>query len=309
MCTDIEKTLRLEQYVEQYRHVLRTARICVFEVDLIHQMYLSFENAEDIFGVPGDEILKDVYAYSKLSPEEYRISVSRYFSHPEDEDVIKEAFDSIFQGKPATYQARMKAGNTKYTWCKVDVTPVMENGMPVRMVGVISDINQLKSQIQKLQLRTRLDGFTRLYNKTYVQKLMSRTLEENPGKKHAVMLLDLDDFKRINDTYGHEAGDEVIRDVARNLPEVLDRRDVIGRFGGDEFVLLITGYSNRETLEEKIGRLLDCSDNLRGVTKSMGVSLFPENGTSLMELFLKADKALYHAKEKKNTCVFFDEII
>lgn len=307
MDMNTEKCLQLERYVEQYRQVLKTARICVFEVDLVRQKYLSFENAEDIFGVSGEKILKDVLPYSRLSPEEYRRAVSLYFSHPEDEDVIEEAFHSIFQGKSAAYQARMKAGDTKYTWCKIDVTPVMEGDVPVRMIGVISDINQLRAQIQKLQLRARLDGFTRLYNKTYAQKLMRKTLEENPGKNHALLIFDLDNFKKINDTYGHEEGDRVLLEVARSLPRVLDRSDVIGRFGGDEFVLLITGYPGREALEEKISGILEASDNSHGVTKSIGAALFPENGASLEELFMKADQALYQAKKKKNNCVFFQE--
>ena len=89
--------------------------------DLTRQLYTVFENAEVIFGVSGESILNDVQPFHTLSPEDYEKACSEYFSHPGDKDTISDAFHKIFSGKSATYQARMKAGNSQYTWCQIAV--------------------------------------------------------------------------------------------------------------------------------------------------------------------------------------------
>ena len=128
----------LTHYKERLRIAMQAARICVFEVLLQHQRYTFFENAESIFGVSGDVILADVAAFAKLPPAEYRRAVSAYFSHPEDAPVIAAAFHEILAGHFASYEARMKAGNTKFIWCRIDVQPIVEDGIPTRMIGVIT---------------------------------------------------------------------------------------------------------------------------------------------------------------------------
>ena len=136
----------LEQYKERLRIVLGVEKICVFEVDLPHQLYTFFENAEAIFGVGGDVSLKDVQPFCSLEPEAYRIAVRNYFSHPEDADVIENAFTRVLHGKSAAYEARMKAGRSEFIWCRIHATPVLENGKPVRMIGVITDITDMKER-------------------------------------------------------------------------------------------------------------------------------------------------------------------
>lgn len=121
-----------KEYKERLRIALKAAKICVFEVDLTQQLYTFFENAEDIFGVSGEAILNDVRPFGKLEPAAYQKAVSEYFSHPDDQKVIDKAFQSIFSGQTTTYEARMRAGGSDYLWCKIDVTPILENQVPVR---------------------------------------------------------------------------------------------------------------------------------------------------------------------------------
>lgn len=166
----------LSNYKERLHIALKAAKICVFEVDLTKQLYTFFENSEDIFGISGNEILSDVRPYSKLSPSEYQQAVSEYFSHPDDTDIIDMAFKNIFNGKSTTYEARMKAGNTKFIWCKIDVTPIMSHNIPVKMIGVITDISAIKSKTKFLEEQTKLDIFTHLYNKNYSQYMINKIL-------------------------------------------------------------------------------------------------------------------------------------
>lgn len=307
MSTHENSLLELKNYKERLSIALKASHICIFEVDLRRQLYTFFENSEDIFGVSGEKILEDVQPYSKLDPDEYQKAVSKYFSHPDDTDIIDEAFKRIFSGKPATYQARMKAGQTNYIWCKIDVTPTLENGIPVSMIGVITDINQVKSQIDGLQQCARIDSFTGLYIKDYAEGVIKEILKKQTNQRHALILIDLDNFKFVNDTYGHMAGDQVLKSISDRLKQTFRKSDIISRFGGDEFVIFIPDISSLQKLASKMKSLLNAGDNGFAVTKSIGVSIFPDDATTFKKLFETADKALYKAKQTKNSYAFFSE--
>lgn len=296
---------KLIQDNRRFQIALKAARICVYEVDLIRQQYTYFENAEGIFGVTGEEILKDVQVYSHLDPDEYRQGVSDYFSHPDDQPAIDEAFRMILQGKSFTYQARMKVRNRDFIWCQISVTPLMENGVPVRMIGVITDIHHLKTENQLLEKEAYRDSFTGLYTKSHFVKTVERILSEKNDKSHAMILMDLDNFKHINDTYGHFAGDEVLLSVSKRLKQLFRKTDVIGRFGGDEFMVLVKGIDNRNWLKERLDALIRHGDNPYHVTMSIGVSFYPEDAKTYDGLLEKADDALYQSKRSKNAVTFF----
>jgi len=132
----------LIHYKERLQQAIKVSHTCIFEVELQKQRYTFFENAEAIFGVSDDVILSDVAAYAKLPPEQYRLAVSNYFSHPADSGVIAEAFKKILSGHSASYKARMKAGQSKFIWCHIDVQPIVRQGIPVRMIGVITKLSR-----------------------------------------------------------------------------------------------------------------------------------------------------------------------
>ena len=126
------------------------------------------------------------------------------------------------------------------------------------------------------------------------------------------MIIDVDEFKHINDTYGHIFGDQVIRGVAEIMQELVGQRGVIGRFGGDEYVILLEKVETREqlkTLLKTIAKELRLAfDPKIHVTASIGVSEYPVDGTEYEYLMRKADKALYLAKEKgKNRHIIYEE--
>lgn len=246
----------IEQYKDRLRIALSSAKICIFEVDLLRQLYTFFENAEDIFGVSGDSILKDVQPYSTLEPEAYRLAVSEYFSHPDDKEVIEAAFIQILSGEPITYEARMKAGGSGFIWCKISVTPIIEGGKPVRMVGVIADISDLKEKTESLRQAVNLDSFTGLYNKAHTMALINDILDKDKHLKHALVILDIDNFKRFNDTYGHDQGDKIIKSLSRKLMNTFRKTDIVGRFGGDEFIIFIKNIEDEQWLREKLHHLL-----------------------------------------------------
>lgn len=99
--------------------------------------------------------------------------------------MIEAAFAQILRGEPATYEARMKAGGSAFIWCRISVTPITEDGKPVRMVGVITDITDLKEKTESLRRAVNLDSFTGLYNKDHTIALINNILDMGTHVKHA----------------------------------------------------------------------------------------------------------------------------
>lgn len=297
-----------KRYKERLTTALKAAKICVFEVDLTKQLYTFFENAEDIFGVPGETILRDVQAYSPLPPHKYQEAVSAYFAHPDDADTISHAFRRIFEGKQTTYQARMRAANSEYIWCKLDVTPVLENGSLTKMIGVITDISHTKSRTDFLERAIMLDSFTGLYNKKYFMDLAHALQNKEPDKRHALILTDIDHFKAFNDSFGHATGDSILLLVADKLRREARPGDIAGRFGGDEFILFLRDIPSPHTLTDTLQKLILCENESHHCTNSIGVSIYPDDATDIDSLFDRADKALYHSKLTRGTFSFYSDI-
>jgi diguanylate cyclase (GGDEF)-like protein len=161
--------------------------------------------------------------------------------------------------------------------------------------------------VKQLEVAVRRDGKTGLYNTTGWHALAERTLAdaERHGGTFGLLMLDLDHFKQVNDTYGHLAGDAVLRAVAQAITaSVRSRADAVGRFGGEEFVVLLPGISHPDIgpLAERIRRAVStltvqtAQSAITGLSTSIGIAAYPTAGTSLQRLLDAADTALYHAK-------------
>lgn len=162
--------------------------------------------------------------------------------------------------------------------------------------------NLLKEQ-QELIIKSQFDPMTNLYNKTTIEQKISYTLENYPEDLHALMAIDIDNFKGVNDIFGHKMGDHIINVVAGVLSAQFDEKDYIGRIGGDEFVVFMRGIESKndafvkakmliKTIQEKDG--LTIPDN---ISISVGIAFSDKADEHYSSLFEKADKALYSAKE------------
>lgn len=163
----------------------------------------------------------------------------------------------------------------------------------------------LKASRQTLSEMAHRDALTGLPNRNLLDDRLALALAHarRQGSKVAVCLMDLDGFKLINDTLGHAVGDDVMRDVARHLEGAVREEDTVARWGGDEFVLLINGFTDEIQLEEIMKRVLAAvlqSNSFSGgfpVSASIGVSLYPEDASHALGLFKHADEAMYDAKK------------
>lgn len=171
--------------------------------------------------------------------------------------------------------------------------------------------SRLETRAASLAHEARTDPLTGLLNRAGLA-LMAQELLERPGG-HALMLLDLDRFKPVNDLHGHAAGDAVLVQVARRLTQAVRERDAVARLGGDEFVILFADEPGHAALEERAQRLqsilrrpIDIGAGQGvGVDSSVGVATSPQDGYTLDELLVAADLALYRAKEAGRGCFRF----
>ena len=242
----------------------------------------------------------------------------RLLQGPEtDPETVREIRQALERGesfRKALLNYR-KDGST--FWNLLSLTPLRSaDGTVTHYVGIqndITDLRELQNQNEHLAFLSRHDPLTGLANRTALEDHLERTLsrEGRTGTPFAVGMIDLDDFKPVNDTWGHQAGDQLLREIARRLTGALRHHDLAVRLGGDEFVVVVENLPGGEqspafpALLERIHKSLTAPFVLGdGISTrvgiSMGVAFFPEDGTTPDTLLRTADTLLGQLKEKKN---------
>lgn len=158
-------------------------------------------------------------------------------------------------------------------------------------------------EAQKLKVKSELDEMTGIYNKTTTELVIEEVLKTSPNQLNVLMIIDIDNFKTVNDTAGHQAGDHVIKIIADLISSLFRKSDVVGRIGGDEFVAMMVDIPSMDIAYEKINELIQImryKPNLtipQYVTLSIGVANNERKLVLYHDLFKKADEALYQAKQ------------
>lgn len=175
---------------------------------------------------------------------------------------------------------------------------------------------ELKKELDQIKDKSQRDALTGLFNRAYAAKTVDERIRD--GKTGALFMLDMDNFKAINDNYGHDAGDKVLKMFADTLRTYSKVQDIPARVGGDEFVAWIEGYVDKETLSRRAGTIIadlckkleDCRYETNS-SVSLGIALLPADGENFTDLYNAADKALYYVKQNgKNSYHFYsDEMI
>lgn len=178
------------------------------------------------------------------------------------------------------------------------------------MMLVVRDIQQRKMDEEEQLLMAERDEVTGLLNRRATMQLIrERLAQSTPGEQHALFMIDADYFKDVNNTYGHQAGDQTLTQFARAISDCFRVTDVIGRIGGDEFFVLMTQIPNRESVAKKASALLD---SLRAVhyadihlSASIGICLYPDDAATLDEMYSLSDKAMYAIKDAGRNGICF----
>lgn len=200
-------------------------------------------------------------------------------------------------------ELRLKSISGDYHWFGCHYKAVTSvSGAVVKVVGKLADISRQRIREQALREQAMRDVLTDTYNKAG-EKMISRLLEE--GRSGLFLMLDLDDFKGVNDTKGHAAGDAILVEVGTVLKRVCREDDIVARVGGDEFVMFLPGPFDREGADRKVReiqeRLLEVRIDtweIQGIGASIGAALCPEDGVEYEELYMAADQAMYSAKDQ-----------
>ena len=232
--------------------------------------------------------------------------------HPEDYPRTMKAMIDHLEGKATVYEVeyRIKAKDGSYKWYydRGKITQYDENGKPLFLAGIVFDITKNKNQQEELQRKNRqleelatLDGLTKIRNhKTLIEVLEIRMEDAiRSGDKLSVAFFDIDDFKKINDTYGHVAGDMVLCEIAGILKGSVRKGDVVGRYGGEEFFLILphTNLSQATELSERIRMNIENNRFSNGIHLKVSGGVKQFTGETLTELIDCADQNLYRAKK------------
>lgn len=228
--------------------------------------------------------------------------------HPDDLSPLLTWADSLLRGTDALphAEARVLGRSGKYIWCRIRARLQRDEARGInRIVGLIYDIDEYKRATLSLKERAEQDSLTKLLNKQSCQQMVSQRLSQQAENLCALLILDLDNFKGVNDKYGHLYGDAVLSQIGNSLRHLFRSQDIIGRIGGDEFLVYLHDVPNADLVEERCRQLLDTFRTLFShlvpelkVSCSIGAALAPIHARNYNELFCRADEALYLAKAK-----------
>ena len=208
------------------------------------------------------------------------------------------------QGRVLGRELQLKNRNGQFFWVIVSAVKMEWFGKPVVMVA-INDISARKKMEEELQRLATTDTLTGILNRRQFFILAEQEVERSRryGRTLALLLYDIDHFKQVNDTFGHQAGDIVLRELAKLVHEQLRRNDIEGRVGGEEFAVLLpeTTISEAVVLAERIRRIIEnfainIGETSLHITASFGVTAVKENDVALDSIYKRADSALYEAK-------------
>lgn len=253
---------------------------------------------------------KDFFTYSK-SLKEKNIAdfmekrAIKKFVHPEDYEKIDTLISNMKKKDIFGAQLRLLNKYEIYNWYQIRAKTIFdENGIPLRTIGRIENIDDAINEKNNLLDLANRDGLTGLYNKKISENLIKELIDKNLlSDNDYLFILDIDSFKAINDTFGHLNGDKAIITLSESLKCLFRNTDIIGRMGGDEFIVLMRDVNNLSHVEEKAEKLchLICKTNEKNeevfeISCSIGISQYvPE--MDFCAFFKKADNALYQVKQ------------
>lgn len=240
-------------------------------------------------------------------------SVIKNYVHPDDFDFVNEILHAArLRAMSDQIDFRCRQFEDKdsdaYHWYRANITSVCgADGYVSRIVGRIINIDEEKKKEIELKRRADKDALTGLYNKGTATEMVKDIIENETGfgEMSALIMIDLDHFKSVNDTFGHAVGDSVLEKAGKVLSDTFKGRDIVGRMGGDEFMVLMRDIDSSidalkisHQLNERLVQKVNDGDNSVTVTASIGIAVTDGSVKDYETVFKQADKALYETKEK-----------
>ncbi|TCT14352.1 diguanylate cyclase/phosphodiesterase [Natranaerovirga pectinivora] len=302
-----ESNEKLEVSKERYKYVFLASNEGLWDIDVEKkQVYLSKEWYKTFFG-------------SEFNSENISIKDWMDIIYPEDIHIVKRMVDQIQASytKKISCEYRVLDINKNIVWVQQSSISFYNNrGKLTRVIGSHSNITSRKNQEINIKRLAYNDTLTGLPNRLALQnKLISIIQKENQRACGALMFLDVDNFKYVNDTYGHIIGDKVLMEIGNRLQTIKSENISIYRFGGDEFIILINKEKDIDAIKSIAAKIIDLFQHKYSInqqrfylTTSIGIVMYPNDGTDPNNLIKDADSAMYKAKDKgKNQYMFFNK--
>jgi diguanylate cyclase (GGDEF)-like protein/PAS domain S-box-containing protein len=295
---------RLRENEERILLAEKAAFLGVWELDVLHGVLTLSQELATQVGLPD-------------AAHQMSISQLREMIHPDDWQVVLDVLEQASaNSKPFHAEFRIVLDNGSVRWLRAQASVEFADNRPARMIGVSVDITREKQMVEELHFQADHDGLTGIWNRRAIFDLMRREFElaTRQGTTAGLIMLDLDFFKDVNDTFGHPAGDRVLRESIRRLQLAIRSYDLVGRYGGEEFLVLLPNCNKDDVLEcaERIriaiAEELTLEDQVRiKVTSSFGATVVNPSLITEQEALATADAALYQAKANgRNRVVYLD---
>jgi diguanylate cyclase (GGDEF)-like protein/PAS domain S-box-containing protein len=254
-----------------------------------------------------------------FEPEELEGNPFDLYIHHEDIPKVREEFyQNNAAPEPMMMVYRKMCKNRRYIWVEAHTSPVLdEEGQLSHYIVVSRDVTEKREQRKKLEYFAYYDSLTGVPNRRFFQNQLDKALLEanDYNTKVALLYLDCDRFKWVNDSMGHDVGDELLKLFVKRIEKKIRPNDIVGRLGGDEFVVLLSRIESKAEIAKIAEDLIHSLEQPWLIqehefitTSSIGISVFPTMATNGQKLLSQADQALYRAKESgRNTFRFFNE--
>lgn len=288
-----EQDLQISE--ERYRLALEGSRDAIWDWDIKRSKSFISERWRQMLGYEEEDLRVNQLTWKELI-------------HPDDKERAFKAQQDHLSGKTSFYTSeyRLKMKNGEYKWIMVRGKALRDSdGNPIRIAGSQTDISERKYFEERINFMAYYDSLTRLPNRASFEKNLKESLEKSNGKnlRGAVLFLDLDNFKTVNDTFGHVAGDELLKNVAGLLKGFETDNIKVARFGGDEFTIMVHDIKNDDfvrDLASNIVKALNRSWTIKDKrfynSVSIGVVFYPDKGCDVQTLLSSADCAMYSVK-------------
>lgn len=284
----------LQMSLERHRIILDQTNDVIFEWDIAADTLELSNNWEKKYG------------YKPITERfSERIAMASHINPDDVPDTMK-LLRAVKGGQSfGEVEFRLADDTGRYAWRKVRVkTQFNSQGKPVKVIGILTDIDDEKRATQLLKEKAERDVLTKLYNKRAARNKIIQYLKMRAEEDLAALLIiDVDNFKLVNDTYGHMFGDAVLTELAARVSSLFRDTDIISRIGGDEFMVFMPGIPSAEIVRERADRMIESfqsmlKESLKELpfSCSIGIAYAPEDGTDFQTLFQNGDAALYQAK-------------
>lgn len=287
---------RLRENEERWKLALESAGDGVWDWHIAQGHEFFSQRLLDIYGFTEEDLQR--------SPEE----IDRR-THPDDVEKMRQDRADHFAGRTPSYhnehRVQCKDGKWKWVLSRGMVISRDAQGQPLRMIGTHTDITARKEAEAAIRHQAMFDALTGLPNRRMLRDRLEQEIKrcQRDGQQLAVLFMDLDHFKEINDTLGHDQGDVLLVEAARRIQSCLRASDTVARMGGDEFTMVLSEMEDATHLEGLLQKLLQTLSTAfvlngepRYVSASIGVTIYPLDGQDIEVLFKNADQALYAAK-------------